>query len=539
MKWALCFLLVVACGDDDAPMRDGGTDAMCAEGAITCRGPEVFACMGGTEMLQDSCEVDEACVNGIGCALCQPGRPFCTGEEARICNEDGNSSTLMETCGEGLYCRDGSCRNPCAMSQAGDGAAGCDFVSVPALGAAASLVVINRNEQDNTVTLMQGETVIETLEIGGIAEERLDLPASATGSVAYRLHSTFPVVVVQIDGENDGTLLLSDPRMGSRYRLSAYMPAATEAESFTVIVPIASEATVSFTPSVDIEASGDLPAMTAGETAELTVVPDVPLRIAAAGDLTGSLIDSTVPVSVFSGVTLAAPPAETDGVPVRPSGAPSELSHGALTDVAMPTNVWGTTFVAAPSATRDEGWREPDLYRVIADEDVTVSTTLEAPNDTFALTAGEARTFAATTAFGIEATANIAVMQILVATEWLETPRENGGATSAAMLTPSSQMRSFYYHTAPTGFADHYVVALTPAGSTLTLDGVDTATLDTVCTRTAATTVGTTAWEQLQCRVAGGLHLLDGTAPFTMITYGYAADAAYAIRGGTRATPTD
>jgi len=458
-------LLLSACSDANPmpPIRDAGgyADAACVEGAISCRGPEVHVCSGGVEVIRESCGVEEACVAGIGCAMCQPGRPFCDGDQVRVCGADARSSEVMDVCEGTEICREGSCQDPCALARMRDGEAGCEFVT----GGAGTLHVLNRNEAEVRATLLALDgSELEAVTVGGVEEATLALPG---GALAHRLRTTLPVVAVQAGAENDASLLLPDARLGSRYRIASF------GRSEVVLVPLEGDVTVRFTPNADAS-----PDMRAGEEAELEV-PASGLVVSGTG-LAGSLAEAETPFAVLALGETSAP--EGVEAPAPPSGAPESLTEARTMELASPSEAWGVAFVGTPSPSRDASWREPDVYLVVADEDETnVATSLPAPDDSFTLAAGEVRRFAATEAFSLEATAPVSVTQVLVSPEWLEAP-ELRGAAAAATLTPVAQMRPFYFHTGLPGYGAHHVVASVPAGATLLLDGEDTDELP-VCGR--------------------------------------------------------
>ena len=79
LAWAGgCGEPVEPAGPDGGLGRDGG----CVSTEPTCEGDEALECRDGAPV-REVCE--GICVDGIGCAVCEPGRGSCDGDTPRVC----------------------------------------------------------------------------------------------------------------------------------------------------------------------------------------------------------------------------------------------------------------------------------------------------------------------------------------------------------------------------------------------------------------------------------------------------------------------
>jgi len=93
----------------DAPVGDA-----CSGDEIRCVGTILQECVGDVFVDHNACA--NACVESLGgCIDCDPAASIntCNGADVVACNPDGTFGTLMETCGEGTECKNGSCRTAC------------------------------------------------------------------------------------------------------------------------------------------------------------------------------------------------------------------------------------------------------------------------------------------------------------------------------------------------------------------------------------------------------------------------------------------
>lgn len=516
MRILLALVLLAGCGDDDStPTRDSGADSgECSEGQVQCRGRDVFVCSSGVYGFQESCGDLRVCALDLGCRDCQPGRPFCDGNDVRICGDDGMMSTLMTTCDGTSMCLSGSCMDPCADAATRGGENGCAFVG-PAGGA--FLTLVNRQDLEVQVTIDEGGGGMSTETIMPLRSNRISTPDDTV-----RISSSAPINVVA-ESDQDAALWLPTHLHEARYRVMSW-----PGDPSQVIVVSNIATTVRVTPAIDAMVGAT--ATAAGATTAVDVTPLEQLVVSAAGDLTGTLIEADAPVGVFIDTFGQAPLDAT--APAHPDGAPAAWNPGRMTEQLLPVDLWGSSFYVALAPTRVDHptYREPEVIRVLADQSTNVTTSLPAPDDSFALGSGEFRDVFAQDDIVIEASSPVSVAQILVSPQWLVTPIDSRAGSAVMALVPALEhQRRFFYFTA-LGTIDNTLVARVPTGSPLRFDGTDLDGLEE-CSRGAETTIAGTAWELVTCiDVPVGSHLIDSEeADIVGSFFGNDADRSYAM----------
>lgn len=149
------------------------------------------------------------------------------------------------------------------------------------------------------------------------------------------------------------------PSVGIYEYFAVSVPPSTisniDADSAFLIVACSDNTTLTVTPSQSID-HPDIPdyRVRAGETFSLTLQERETLYIQNREDLTGSKVESSVPISFFTGHECGNVPADI-----------AECDH--LVEQIPPTVTWGTRFIIAPTATRTAD----DLIKVVAAEENT------------------------------------------------------------------------------------------------------------------------------------------------------------------------
>ena len=514
MRWLWFVALVWACGDDSGPTRDAAPDGGdCIEGAVQCRGRDVYVCSAGTFSFQESCGDTRVCALDLGCRDCQPGRPFCMGNDVFICDADGMSSSFELSCEGTATCMDGGCRDECADAATRGGENGCGFIG---LGTGTFLNLVNRRDRDVDVVFSDGTS--EMLE--PLRSIRVRAPTEP-----FRIVTNVPInVIAEVD--NDAALWLPTHLHEGRYRVLTWPGAAG---SVTVMSDIATQ--IRITPSVDAMVGGT--ATAAGATTSVDVDQLVPIAITSDGDLTGTLIEADVGFAVFVDPNGRVP--LDASAPAHPDGAPGAWSAARMHEQLLPVDLWGSTFwvALAPSRVDHPTYREPEVVRVVADGAANITTSLPAPDDSFSLNAGEYRDLIVQEDFVIESSAPIGVAQFFVSPEWLVTPLDGrAGAVAMGLVPALEHQRRFFYFTA-LGTADRSIVARVPADAPLRFDGVDLDGLEE-CSRGPARMIGDASWQLVTCvDVPVGSHLLDSeTADIVASVFGHDAARSYALPVG-------
>lgn len=557
-------------------------------------GREVHVCTGGALVASEICPDEWVCAIGLGCRACQPGRPFCDGQEVRECDATGNDSTLMRECPVSEVCSGGGCIDACAAATAERSNVGCDYFAVDldnewATASTEQFAVVLANPSRVTVQA----TVFQNVgSIGSVAETqlgtpyivpaeglvRIDLPArEVDGSVpgtsdegtgtflspnAYRIRTNFPVVAYQFNpiiesASNDASLLIPVPALDTRYRVMGWPTANPIApiplaglpdHSSVTIIGTVFGTEVQVTVGGDIEAGSGIPAANAGETVTATLGPYEVLNLESRGipgDLTGTVVVSNQPVAVFSGGERGIAPLNTTGVSSHPDGAPADwccTEH--LEEQVFPTSSWGTRFniTRSPVRTSHPTWREPDIYRVMADKPGTlVTTNLPAPNDSFTLGENEWREFSTDRPFIMESSLAISIEQILVSQDWVvDWKPGHGGDPSMLLFPPIEQYRDDYIFLVPSTFTANYVVIAMPEGTDVQLDGMDIDADEFMrsCTYEDIGTIAGTLHIAVTCPVSGdpGTHRVESSSPVGIMVYGYHSVGSYGYAGGSNLT---
>jgi hypothetical protein len=298
--------------------------------------------------------------------------------------------------------------------------------------------------------------------------------------------------------------------LGQRYRVAAWS-GGVNGPSQLAIAPVpafegdtTTPTTVTITPAA---AAGTRPA---GLPYTVVLRPLDAYQLQSEGDLTGSLIESNRPVSVFGGNSCANIPNQQTGF----------CDH--VVEQLPPVSIWGTEAFTVPLATRTSG----DTFRIIADQSGTQVQLEGATSELISLNAGAFAERNLIGSYRITANAPILVSQFSNGTEW-------DGVTSDPfmMLIPSAAqfIRTYTFATPGSGFPVNYanIVALTTdvsSGSVL-LDGASVPA-------GSFTALAGTQYSTAQVPISVGSHTLISSNPLGLYVYGYAAFDSYGYPGG-------
>ncbi|MFK7986423.1 MAG: hypothetical protein AB8I08_10355 [Sandaracinaceae bacterium] len=536
----------------------------CRPGYFICNGSELFECndAGSGYDLSLSCTAEEVCV-----AMGPLGR----------------------------------CNNACAEAVSNRSNIGCEYWAVDldnehasAGGANAweeqfAVAIANPSDVPATVRVFLndaalGETPVERQVFQGIAQPQdvleinLDvrevdgpIPSNAdergtwTSPHAYRITSNYPVVAYQFNPiiqsfSNDASLLIPQSGLDNDYRVLGW-PTANPIDLFNNVEGIPDHSFVTIVGTQDgttvtVTAGGPIvgdnyglgigPAET-GETITRTINRYEVLNLESdgrigeatqAGDLTGTVVQSSAPVAVFSGGERGSAPADRTRIPAPPGGIPeSSCCTEHLEEQVFPTTAWGRDFVMTRSPIRGASWNEPDIYRVIADrEGATITTNLPAPDNTFTLAPGEWREFYSQRSFIMQSSAPVSIEQILVSQGWVdEWTAGNGGDPSMILYPPFQQFREDYIFLTPSTFSADYVVIAMPTGTSVLLDGGDINGDEfmSLCVYEDAGMLDGTPYQAVTCPVEDGSHRVEADQPVGIMIYGYYNVGSYGYAGGS------
>jgi len=259
---------------------------------------------------------------------------------------------------------------------------------------------------------------------------------------------------------------------------------------------------VTFVPTADTTSG-----VTAGTTRTLTLNRGQALPVVSnVGDLTGTPVTSTKPVSVFGGHMCA-------NVPDNQTVA---CDH--LVEQLPGTSTWGKSFLTVPLKTRVRG----DTFRILASQnDTTVSINGAAAA---VLNKGEAYQQLIDGQSAIPADKPILVAQY-----------SNGSAFDGVtsdpfmmLISPNERSLSQYTFAAPgTGFSQNFVnvIAPTSAIGDIVLDGTSVPAGE-------FTPIGSTAYSGAQLDLTPGSHTMSSEKPFSISVYGFDVYDSYGYPGG-------
>jgi hypothetical protein len=586
-------------GDSAVPRGDGGFEAD-PFGCGTCIGQVYTPCTAsGGSGTPVTCAADLVCVPSKGCLACTPGKTYCVGNDIHACGSDGAFGAKVDTCNasKGEICSAGVCKTECDAAADSPSNVGCEFWAVDLdnlennldkdaeapwglvlsnAGTAVASVTIEQNDGApggalatkivKTLTINSNElatVIMPTREIDCTSDPAFGKKNDGTGtclsSNAFRITSTVPLVAYQFNAfepaySNDASLLLPRNGLGTSYRILTYPTAHPVLPAFPGIDPrikdhafvtiVGTQAGTKVTikaATTPIALGGPVKADIAiGGTFEQILGPFDVLNLESKGmpgDLTGTIVTATAPISVFEGTEgSVAPVNPPSGMPTAPSWDTTKadtccVDH--LEEQAFPITAIGKKFVVAHSPIRSVGgYVEPDLLRFMGvAEPATVTTNLPAPFDHFTLNAGEMKETWTQGNVTVVSTAPVSVAQILLSSHTLESSVL--GDPSLTIFPSVEQYRTNYLFLQPPKWTKSYVVITTPTDNVVTIDGAPTSGCDVF----ASGSLDGVNFESRSCQVASGIHRVVGSKPFGVTAYGYGSAGSYAFTGGADVKP--
>lgn len=518
-----------------------------------------------------ACLPGQFCLNGVcGSQLCVPGLAECVDSQSyHICNTEGVGYESPKFCGEGSVCMAGECISGCEADYKFGSYVGCEYWTVdldqyedpfsnpePAPHA---IVLSNPGLSDASVVFESFSSVPMTLLAGQVPSgtsvafqmPRHDLDGSGVFNRSIRVRSNRPVLAAQFNplnnvgvASNDGTLLLPRAALGKEYYVLSW-PSGPEIEFFnfapqkgyfTVVAVTPGKTTVTIKFSAQTEATLDavandvivpLDSYPANSTESFELEWGQVLQVTAKpltmfegdnADLTGSHVSANRPIMVLGGHEEAV---------VRGYSTTSEDSCCAehLEEQLLPVRALGKTVVCGKSAPRGN---DPDLWRIVAVEDLTLST--DPPQVDFdgnpvsgvSLKAGERLRLQSEDSFVVQATGRILVGQYLVSQEFTD---QNTGDPALIHGIPVEQWRDDYPILTPAGYNQNWLTVMRVANAPVFLDDVP---LDDAI----FSPIGNSPYEAGFVEVTEGQHRVHGIEAFGLIEVGYSNAVSYGLAAG-------
>jgi len=343
---------------------------------------------------------------------------------------------------------------------------------------------------------------------------------------AYRLTSDVPVAAYQFNpwvaaaATSDASLLYPVASWDTQAHVVQWVTPAYRA--YLTIVAATDGTVVTVQPPVE---TLEGPGVSAGGpaipiTIELDEGDIAEVMAPAGSSISGTTLESTAPIGVFSGHECANIPAGVGG-----------CDH--LEEQLSGLRLWGTQFVASRVTARSEP-PEASAWHIYASEDDT-ELTFEAdagvtglPDGPVVLQRGELlELFVAGPSehpgdFLVTASKPAMLVNYMIGIPFTEESMD--GDPAMVQMSPVEQFLSRYVLLVPSLWEQDYLVITRPTGATVNLDGI--ALLDDVFS-----TVGAN-YEVARVLVEDGIHALDGDEPFGVVVVGYDFANSYAYLGG-------
>lgn len=385
-------------------------------------------------------------------------------------------------------------------------------------------------------------------------------PQTLHSNLAWRIESDAPIVAYQFNTldqqySNDASLLLPTHAWGTQHIALTWPPSGPTAflggpanRGYITVVAFEDDTHVDVSPTHDIVDGPGVPAVATGvgivggTTAgfdldtwgtlnlETTLIEN-PLQFPppAIPDLSGSTVVSDRPVAVFVGTDLSM------AIPEAHLYEDGNCCAEHIEQQVLPTRAMRSRFVVSRSAVRNESDPEPDLVRILASQPGTVVTTsLPGADASFTLGTGEFRTVESAEGFTVDATGPLHVVQFLV----VGTSAGGIGDTDLLPVPAVEQRQADYTITTGEGFSENWVVISAVSGTSVFVDGTETAASWCDGPATDGSFGGDTyiAWT---CPLADGVHRIASDAdpfyatdPIGVAVYGYYSAGSYAYPGG-------
>ena len=357
---------------------------------------------------------------------------------------------------------------------------------------------------------------------------------------AYHVRANGPIAAYQFnplnysrDGgyfslTNDASLLLPQGVLRQRYIASTWpnWVVRTALRSIVVggfmsIVAVTGESTtVRVTPTSAIGAGTGVPIILPGTTATFTLqqgdvlqLVGVDSRTDATGrgqDLTGTVIESSLPVAVYVGH-------DCTNIPETRSAC----DH--LEEQLLPAETWGRDYFV--TGLRDRGDMTPSVVRIVSQADgnaITFDPPSVQPGQT--LRAGQVMEFAATRHVRVTGTGAFLVSQFMLGQGPETVGMPGAGDPSMVFEVPVQQYRSQYSFYVPTTYPRNFINVTAPGGTRLFLDDAPL----------AGTPESVSGYDVYAVPIPAGAHRLrsDGARPFGVKVYGVARYTSYMYPGG-------
>jgi hypothetical protein len=335
---------------------------------------------------------------------------------------------------------------------------------------------------------------------------------TAVSSQAYRVTSLLPITAFQFNPlenfnvfSNDAALLYPISALGSKYTIVGWPQTIGDSDNpeqdfdnttsnddlraFLTILGTQADTKVDInlgTEVVRVVGAGPVPESGPGASFSVNIGPFDVINLETQGfnaDFTGTLVNSSHPVSVFVG-------SEASDVPMFGTYAKRQCCADHLEQQLLPDTSAGTDYLVARMPQRTKALNaaavkgtslgvadvdEPDWIRVVAVTGRThVRTTLEPPDDDFILPERGDRTLKADRDVLMRSDGPIQVLQAIGSQGITGIPRQYpGGDPSIIAVPPVQQYRRDYIFLTPDKYIFDFVTIIAPRDARIRFDGGD------------------------------------------------------------------
>ena len=481
------------------PDVECNVDADCAVGDI---------CVDNLCVPEIECTVDQDCDDDNECTVgaCNTGEGLCNNTNV----QDGTSCDA----GNGI-CAVGQCRTNELL--------GTDFVIVFQANYISSQVSLFLSGPQATTGIVSipGTTFSEGFSVTPGVVTTVTLPPRTEvtsndvieAGAAVRVTASEQITVYglnQLTLSTDAFAALPTEVIGQRYRVAAWSGGVHGPSQLAIAAVPAFDGDTTTPTTVTITPASAAGARPAGVPYSIVLMPFEAYQLQSDGDLTGSLIESTRPISVYGGNRCANVPTQLTGF----------CDH--VVEQIPPVSTWGTEALTVPLATRTMG----DTFRIMADQNGTLVQLDGAAPESFTLNAGQFVERNLIGSYRITANAPVLVSQFSNGTQW-------DGITSDPfmMLIPSAAqfIRTYTFATPGTGFPENFANIVAPTADAsagrVRLDGAPVPA-------GSFTPLSGTTYSAAQVPISIGSHTLLAPNPVGLYVYGYAAFDSYGYPGG-------
>jgi len=504
------------------------------------------------------CDIDECRLQ-----ICPPGMTQCvTDTSYQVCNEYGTEYGDPIDCPDDTGCFEGVCLSMCEMAELNRSSVGCRFYAVDQHNrynsATYYIVVGNTNDHHTANVLLENRRGGTWNSVGNVAlaPNSLHTFAPSTGSqvstttafgqgYAFRITSDVPIIAYQLNAiascTGEGSMLIPYNGLDNSYYLVTYR--GYSGPSLFTVVGVEDGTSVQITPNLNTTGGGGIPAISGGSTETITVSECDVAQILAADrsyDLTGTRIEATAPIAVFTGTYCSHIPEGCTWCHTNDC-----LSCDPLEEQLTPKTTWGRMYVA--NVVPEFNW---GYFKVVAEQDATIISITYGANTTGRFPSGTDLTSITLNALensefelgcdesgGGCGIALVSSDKPFMLMNYIEggACRTHGRYTkdhcpgnyadpSMITIPPTEQYMREYLFLTPNGFTNNYVTIIREVGTTITLDGA-------AVSATFLPVTGST-YEVAHVTVAEGTHHVFSTLPFGIILEGYGYANSYGYPGG-------